>query len=141
MNDNFKKLGLEMLDRANSSTDQKFGSFYLLRLLGAKTIFKNNKCLVHFNSIPTLFNPQGTLHGGIISTIMDVSMGHLLEREQSGTTVELKVNFLLPIKCEKIICEGSYIKKGRSISVMKSKIINENKKIAAYATSTWKIFN
>ena len=72
MNDNFKKLGLEMLDRANSSTDQKFGSFYLLRLLGAKTIFKNNKCLVHFNSIPTLFNPQGTLHGGIISTIMDV---------------------------------------------------------------------
>ena len=40
MNDNFKKLGLEMLDRANNSCTKKFGSFYLLRLLGAKTIFK-----------------------------------------------------------------------------------------------------
>ena len=141
MNDNLKKIGLEMLDRANSSNDQKFGSFYLLRLLGAKTIFESEKCLVLFNSIPTLFNPQGTLHGGIISTIMDISMGHLLEKEQTGTTIELKVNFLLPIKHEKIICEGSYIKKGRNISVMQAKIFKEDKKIAAYATSTWKIFN
>ena len=141
MNDDLKKMGTDMLFRANSSNTQKFGSFYLSRFLGTKIIFKNNKCLVYFNSIPTLFNPQGTLHGGIISTLMDISMGHLLEKKQSGTTIELKVNFLLPIKCEKIICEGSYIRKGKSISVLQAKIFKEDKKVAAYATSTWKIFN
>ena len=94
---NIKKAGLEMVERANSSEKQVFGSFYLSRLLGLNISFKNNKCFVAFNSIPTLFNPQGTLHGGIISTLMDISMGHLFEKEQlAGTTIELKTNFLLP---------------------------------------------
>ena len=138
----YKNTGLKMLERANSSNDQIFGSFYLSRLLGLDITFKKEKCLVHFDSIPNLFNPQGTLHGGIISTLMDISMGHLFEREQlNGTTIELKTNFLLPIKKENIICEGSYIKKGKSISVMEAKLYRQDKKLAAYATSTWKVFD
>ncbi len=138
---NIKKAGLEMVERANSSEEQVFGSFYLSRLLGLNISFKNNKCFVAFNSIPTLFNPQGTLHGGIISTLMDISMGHLFEKEQlAGTTIELKTNFLLPIRTEKIICEGSYIKKGKTISVMEAKLYRNDKKLAAYSTSTWKVF-
>ena len=142
MKTDLKKTGLKMIERANASDNQIFGSFYLSRLLGLKITFEKEKCLVHFKSIPTLFNPQGTLHGGIISTLMDISMGHLFEKEQlAGTTIELKTNFLLPIRAEKTICEGSYIKKGKNISVMKAKLYRQDKRMAAYATSTWKIFN
>ncbi len=138
----FKKSGLNMIERANSSDNQIFGSFYLSRFLGLEITFEKDKCLVFFESIPTLFNPQGTLHGGIISTLMDISMGHLFEKEQFiGTTIELKTNFLLPIKSERIICEGSYIKKGKTISVMEAKLYRQDKKLGAYATSTWKVFS
>ena len=131
----------EMFKRANSSKLQVFGSFFLSRMMGLEIEVNTDLCIVKFQSEPTFFNPQGTLHGGIISTIMDISMGHLLEKVQTnGTTIELNVNFLLPIKNEQIICEGSYIKKGRSISVMESKLYRQDKKLAAYATSTWKIF-
>ena len=132
----------EMFKRANSSKLQVFGSFFLSRMMGLEIKVNTDLCIVKFQSEPTFFNPQGTLHGGIISTIMDISMGHLLEKVQTnGTTIELNVNFLLPIKNEKIICEGSYIKKGRSISVMESKLYRQDKKLAAHATSTWKIFD
>ena len=132
----------EMFKRANSSKLQVFGSFFLSRMMGLEIEVNTDLCIVKFQSEPTFFNPQGTLHGGIISTIMDISMGHLLEKVQTnGTTIELNVNFLLPIKNEQIICEGSYIKKGRSISVMESKLYRQDKKLAAYATSTWKIFD
>ncbi len=108
-----------------------------------------------------MFNPQGTLHGGIITTIMDISMGHLIKNEQSGgiittimdismghlikneqsagTTLELKVNFMSAIKHEKIKCIGSFLKKGRTISTLDSQLFREDGKLAAYATSTWKI--
>ena len=35
---NIKKAGLEMVERANSSEKQVFGSFYLSRLLGLNTV-------------------------------------------------------------------------------------------------------
>ena len=141
MNKQLENISKEMFKRANSSKLQVFGSFFLSRMMGLEIEVNSVLCIVKFKSDPTFFNPQGTLHGGIISTIMDISMGHLLEKVQkNGTTIELNVNFLLPIKNEKIICKGSYIKKGRSISVMQSKLYREDKKLAAHATSTWKIF-
>ena len=141
MNKQLENISKEMFKRANSSKLQVFGSFFLSRMMGLEIEVNSVLCIVKFKSDPTFFNPQGTLHGGIISTIMDISMGHLLEKVQkNGTTIELNVNFLLPIKNEKIICKGSYIKKGRSISVMQSKLYREDKKLAANATSTWKIF-
>ena len=43
------------------------------------------------------------------------------------------------IKHEKIKCIGSFLKKGRTISTLDSKLFREDGKLAAYATSTWKI--
>ena len=127
-----------MHERGLSSDKQEFGSFYLLRFLGAEINFEPNKCIVSLESVPPMFNPQGTLHGGIITTIMDISMGHLIKNEQSaGTTLELKVNFMSAIKHEKIKCVGSFLKKGRTISTLDSKLFREDGKLAAYATSTW----
>src|SRR4051812_19139174 len=42
-----------------------------------------------------MFNPQGSLHGGILATAMDVSMGHLLRRIHGArTTLEMKIQYL-----------------------------------------------
>jgi hypothetical protein len=71
-------LGKDMLARATADPRQEFGSFFLSRLLGFIVSYEGERCIVSFEAIPTLFNPQGTLHGGILATAMDVSMGHLL---------------------------------------------------------------
>ena len=73
-----RDIGASMLSDANKSDLQDFGSFYLSRFLGFKVCYEDNKCLVNFEAKSPMFNPQGTLHGGIIATAMDVSMGHLL---------------------------------------------------------------
>jgi hypothetical protein len=70
-----------MIERALGESRQEFGSFFLSRLLGFEVSFKDKRCIVEFEATRALFNPQGTLHGGILATAMDVSMGHLLQHD------------------------------------------------------------
>jgi uncharacterized protein (TIGR00369 family) len=85
-----------------------------------------------------MYNPQGTLHGGIIATAMDVSMGHLLNHTSgSGATLEMNIKYLLPIKEGTVICEGSFLKQGKTISFLQSKLHRADGKLAAYANATW----
>ncbi len=68
-----------------------------------------------------LKNPQGTLHGGIIATVMDISMGHLLHKTVGiGATIEMKIQYLRPVREGKVTCEGRFIKKGRRLSLWKA---------------------
>ncbi|ASR49517.1 hypothetical protein B4V02_23935 [Paenibacillus kribbensis] len=47
-------------------------------------------------------NPQGTLNGGVTSTLADIAIGvafgTTLQPEESFTTIELKINFLTRTK-------------------------------------------
>tara|TARA_B100000767_G_scaffold220398_1_gene208694 strand:- start:151 stop:603 length:453 start_codon:yes stop_codon:yes gene_type:complete len=132
------EFGKKMLEDASSSDDQKFGSFYLSRLMGFNISYNLDTCEVSFNSIPPMFNPQGSLHGGIVATAMDVSMGHLLHQTTgSGATLEMNIKYLLPIFAECVTCKGSYLRQGKSISFLQSHMYKENGKLAAYASATW----
>src|SRR4026209_1459895 len=106
-------LGKDMLARASSDPRQEFGSFFLSRLLGFTVAYEADRCIVSFDAIAPLFNPQGTLHGGILATAMDVSMGHLLHHvDGAGATLEMKVQFLAPVTSGITRCEGSFLRKG-----------------------------
>ena len=97
-----------------------------------------DRCLVNFETKPPMFNPQGTLHGGIIATAMDVSMGHLLYNTTgAGATLEMNIKYLLPIKEGNVLCEGSFLKPGKTISFLQSHLHRTDGKLAAYASATW----
>ena len=133
-----REIGASMLSDADKSEVQDFGSFYLSRFLGFKVSYKNDECLVNFEAKPPMFNPQGTLHGGIIATAMDVSMGHLLHHTTgAGATLEMNVKYLLPIKNENVLCKGSFLKQGKTIGFLQSHLYREDGKLAAYASATW----
>ena len=133
-----KKLGAIMLSEADSSDKQEFGSFYLSRFLGFKTSYEDDLCIVKFEAKSPMFNPQGSLHGGIIATALDVSMGHLLHHKLgAGATLEMNVKYLLPINSGQVRCEGSFIKKGKTIVFLQSHMYREDQKLAAYASATW----
>ena len=128
--------------------EQIFEHFFFAKLIGLEFEYlnfnsddSNDEMLnISFEVNPMFFNPQGTLHGGLIATIMDISMGHLLNKSIGpGATIEMKTQYIRSIVQGKINCRANFIKKGRSINFLESRLFDENKKLYASATSTWKL--
>ena len=117
-----------------------FERFFIARLLDLEITYPGEACRVALPVRDFLFNPQGTLHGGIIATVMDISMGHLLKRAagSGGATLEMKVQYLRPVRGPKATCEGRFIRQGRSVCFLESRLWDADGELAAQATSTWK---
>jgi uncharacterized protein (TIGR00369 family) len=85
-------------------------------------------------------NPMGTLHGGILCDIADSAMGmafaSTLEEGESFTTLELKINFLRPVKSARLIAEGTVVQRGRTAGMTECAVTDENGRLIAKATST-----
>jgi uncharacterized protein (TIGR00369 family) len=88
------------------------------------------------------YNPIGTLHGGVISTLVDSAMGcalhTLLPKGTLYTTLELKVNFTKPVKSNtgEIICEGKTIHVGGRVATAEARVVDEAGTLYAHATTT-----
>ena len=65
-NDGLRIASEAMLQRALSASGQNFGSFFLSRFLGFEVSYEGERCIVSFEAAPPLFNPQGSLHDGIL---------------------------------------------------------------------------
>jgi uncharacterized protein (TIGR00369 family) len=95
---------------------------------------------------PDFGNPLGTLHGGIYSTLLDSAMGcavHTSLPEGAGyTTLELKVNFVRPVRLDgtRLRCEGSTIHVGGRVATTEGRITDDQGRLVAHGTSTCMIF-
>ncbi|WP_299784816.1 PaaI family thioesterase [uncultured Marivita sp.] len=135
-------------DTALSDHEQAFEKFFLARFLGLEFEYlpadaadaDKETCRVSFEMTDMLRNPQGSLHGGAMAAAMDISMGHLVNKIQGpGATIEMKLQFMRPIMQGRVTCEGRFLKRGRSISFMESRMWDDQGKLAAVATATWKM--
>lgn len=92
------------------------------------------------------YNPLGTVHGGVIATLLDSAMScavHTLLPAGSGyTTVEMKVNFVRPILADTgpLRCVGTVVHGGRRIATAEGKLVDGNGKLYAHGTTTCLIF-
>ncbi len=124
-------------EEALRSYRPEFGSFFLARLFGLEVTYENDTCVVTVPVRDFMFNPQGWLHGGVISLVADISMGHLLQKTAgAGTTLEMKVQFLRAASVGELRAVGRFLKRGRSINYLESRIAQNGADVAA-ATSTW----
>ena len=124
---------------ALASYKQDFGTFFLARLLGLEISYPEGSCVIAFEPADFLFNPQGTLHGGVIATVMDISMGHLLARGAgAGTTLEMKTQYLKAVRAGRLTCTGRFLRQGKGISFLASEMVDDQGDLVAYATATWK---
>jgi uncharacterized protein (TIGR00369 family) len=130
----------EAFDRALQTYSPDFGVFFLARLMDLDISYPDETCLIRFPVRDFLYNPQGSLHGGIIATVMDISMGHLLKHTlgAGGATLEMKVQYLSPIRAPEARCEGRFLRRGRNICFLESRMWDAEGKLAAHATSTWR---
>jgi uncharacterized protein (TIGR00369 family) len=86
------------------------------------------------------YNPMGTVHGGILCDIADAAMGMAygsqLARDESFTTLELKINFLKPVWKNRLRATGRVVKSGRSIGLVECDITDQDGRLVARASST-----
>jgi uncharacterized protein (TIGR00369 family) len=86
------------------------------------------------------FNPMGTLHGGILCDIADTAMGiafaSTLAPDESFTTVELKINYLRPVREAKLRAEGRVVQRGRTVGYVECEVTDERGRLIAKSNST-----
>lgn len=139
-----KKINLDearlAFETALDEHSQEFELFFLSKLYGLSYSYTDKTCEITFEPKGFSFNPQGSLHGGVITTIMDISMGHLLKKTQgAGVTLEIKVQFIRALKAGRCRCVGRFLRRGKSIAFMASDMFDADGELCAVATSTWKI--
>ena len=128
------------VEAALATSRPVFNEFFLARLLGLTVTYDDDRqtTRVELPFADFLRNPQGSLHGGVITTAMDISMGHLLNRYLStGVTVEMQVRFFRSVHGPSY-CEGGLLNPGRRIVHLESRLYDEDGRFAAYATGTWR---
>jgi uncharacterized protein (TIGR00369 family) len=116
-----------------------FETFFLARLMKLDIGYGEDSCIIEIPVQDFLFNPQGTLHGGVIAFALDVSMGHWIKHStgRAGVTLEMKMQYLRPATAGRLRCEGRYLKRGKQISYLESRMTDREGKLLAIATATW----
>jgi uncharacterized protein (TIGR00369 family) len=127
-------------DRAMGDRHEGFGNFFLQRLLGLEITYPGEDCEVAFEVADFMFNPQGSLHGGVLATALDIAMGHLINRLNGspGTTLEMKIQYTAPVRAGRVVCRGASIRRGGTW-LLRAEATAQDGTLVAFATSTWKL--
>lgn len=110
-------------------------NFWLTEAVEGRAIFTFTPAEYHYN-------PIGTVHGGVISTLCDSAMGcavHTTLPAGTGyTTVELKVNFVKAVHSHtsELFCEGQVIHAGSRIITAEAKLLDKAGTLYAHSTTT-----
>jgi len=89
-----------------------------------------------------LYNPIGSVHGGVFCTLLDSAMGcavhSSLDRGQAYTTLELKVNIVraLDVKTPSVVATGHVVSMGRRVVTASGQITGPDGTLYAHATTT-----
>ena len=131
----------EAFEKALADHRQQFGHFFLAKLFGLEITYPDDeRCVVELEVKDFMFNPQGTLHGGVIAFVLDISMGHLLNHcIGPGMTLEMKTQYLRPARAGRIRAEGRFLKKGKSINYLETRLTDAEGSLLAAANSTWQL--
>jgi len=113
--------------------------FWLKEVADGRIIFTMQPAEYHFN-------PIGTVHGGVIATILDSAMSCAVHTKLpvggSYTTLEIKVNYIRPILADSgpLECIGQVIHMGRRAATAEGKLQDANGKLYAHGTTTCMVF-
>jgi uncharacterized protein (TIGR00369 family) len=134
------------LDYLTSIKDGRISPPPAARLIGY-TIAEAEKGYVVFELQPGEYhyNPFATVHGGILSTLLDTAMTasvlSTLPHGLSCSTIEIKVNFIKPVTAETGVlrCEARPIHVGKNLATVEGRLKDGNDALLAHGVSTCSI--
>lgn len=88
-------------------------------------------------------NPHGFVHGGVVFTLVDTSMGaavmSMLPEGQRCSTIECQVRFLRPVVDADLTCETTVVKPGRRVFHLESKVTTADGRVIATGTGSFAV--
>ncbi len=85
-------------------------------------------------------NLYGIVHGGLLATLMDsacgVAMGSLLREGESLVTLDLRINYLSPVRTGTLTAEGKAVHRGRKTGVAEASILDDAGRLVARGGAT-----
>jgi uncharacterized protein (TIGR00369 family) len=111
------------------------------QLLGMRLVeVEDGRAVFELETDDRFWNPMGTVHGGILCDLADAALGvcwaSTLGEGETFTTVELKINFLRPIREGSLKAVGTVTKRGRHIGMTECEVIDEEGRLVAKASAT-----
>jgi uncharacterized protein (TIGR00369 family) len=102
------------------------------------SVMQDGKSEASWTPTPDMANPFGSVHGGIIATLIDeVTGAAVISSIEAGSapTVSLNVEFLhaIPIG-ETYSAVGEIVRIGRAMAIADARIVNEEGKVLARGT-------
>lgn len=92
------------------------------------------------------YNPLGTVHGGVLATLLDTATGcavhSVLPAGVGYTTLDLTTKFLKPVTVRSgtLRGEGTVIARGRRTALAEARLTDERGDLVAHATSSCLLF-
>lgn len=114
-------------------------SIPFLRHLGLELIdHQPGWARMRFRILPEHLNYLSTLHGGVICSLID-SVAYFALRSQLSEdlpipTLEMKVNFLHPIREGTVLAEAETLHAGKSVMIAQVRVTDQEGKLCAFGT-------
>ena len=99
---------------------------------------------MRFTVDPALNNPNGVVHGGVIYTLVDYSMGRAVQyglpEGEHCATIEVKISYLRSVREGTVTVETEIVKQGRTIAFLTSKVTDDQDRLIATASGSMFVF-
>lgn len=104
--------------------------------LGMVTVAREaGKCRMRLDIDPMWHNPNGVLHGGVVYTLVDYSMGGAVQPNlpegEFCTTIEVKISYLASVREGTLMVDTEVVKQGRNIAFTESKVTDDKGRLVA----------
>lgn len=138
---NLRRLsGLEFLQRVATGElppppMARLMNIHLTQVEQGRVVFEGTPEEYHYNTL-------GVVHGGMAATLLDSALGCCvnshLEAGDLYTTLELKVNYLRPIRLDTGVVRAvaTTVHIGRTTALVEGKVFDATDRLYAYASST-----
>ncbi len=115
----------------------------LATLLGLETeAMEEGRVVFTFEASEQLANPFGTVHGGILATVLDSAMGMaamtVMPEGATTTTATLEVKYVRPVATDAgtLRAEGVVVHAGRRVVTAEGRLVGSDERLVATATTT-----
>jgi uncharacterized protein (TIGR00369 family) len=103
---------------------------------------KEGRAVVSMRAEERHLNPNGTVHGGVVYTLVDVSMAEalktMIEGDERPVTIEIKVNYLEPGRPGTLTSTAQVRKGGKRLTIVEAEVTQEDdNEVVALATGTY----
>ena len=120
----------------------KFRAHNFQSLIGIEIdSIENGRAQIAINVEEKHLQQQGVVHGGVIATLVDTAVAiAIIGASEPGarfTTVELKVNYLSPIRGGRVVADARLLRNGRQIVVAECDVVTSEGRLAAKGLLTY----